>query len=259
MKHCLACRFLFSVLGLAWIPGMAACSGPDTSAPVDSHGQLDVFPDVCQQTDRYGAPELDGPWDLTEHLASPDGSGDGPAHDLPDATLLSDSLDAGAHADLMESAEIDETLDLAEVPAQCDAGSGAECYDGPPGTLGVGECQAGLAVCDLGRWPVCQGQIVPQDESCDGRDNDCDGQTDENVLGPCEDCDAACGVFAVGVGFPTPFEISAEDSFGVALDDPGALLFSAAALPADHVWVPNSFDNTMSKLSAVDGKELGQT
>ena len=63
------------------------------------------------------------------------------------------------------------------------------CYTGPDGTLDVGVCVAGNMVCNQGRWgnfdrwdrfqrDFCKDEIVPQQEVCDGADNDCDGETD---------------------------------------------------------------------------------
>jgi hypothetical protein len=55
------------------------------------------------------------------------------------------------------------------------------CYGGTDGTAGVGLCQSGLELCSAGAWEQCVGAVLPASESCDGADNDCDGQTDENV------------------------------------------------------------------------------
>ena len=56
------------------------------------------------------------------------------------------------------------------------------CYTGPAGTRGVGECKDGVEACDLGKWSgVCTSETRPQAELCDGKDNDCDGQTDEGL------------------------------------------------------------------------------
>ncbi|TNE47654.1 MAG: hypothetical protein EP343_19040 [Deltaproteobacteria bacterium] len=57
------------------------------------------------------------------------------------------------------------------------------CYIGPKETEGVGECRSGLRSCDSdkGKWSDCIGQILPEgkDTCGDGKDNNCNGQTDE--------------------------------------------------------------------------------
>ena len=44
----------------------------------------------------------------------------------------------------------------------------------------VGECQAGVEACEDGQV-VCRGQVGPQDEVCNNADDDCDGDTDEDL------------------------------------------------------------------------------
>jgi hypothetical protein len=41
----------------------------------------------------------------------------------------------------------------------------------------LGECTIGTQTCTGGSWESCSG-VGPQPESCDGKDNDCDGQVD---------------------------------------------------------------------------------
>jgi len=55
------------------------------------------------------------------------------------------------------------------------------CYDGPPQTLHVGECRAGIKYCQSGAFGICDGQILPTEERCDEKDNDCDGEIDEGL------------------------------------------------------------------------------
>lgn len=54
------------------------------------------------------------------------------------------------------------------------------CYSGPSNSLMMGACRPGVTRCVNG-VNVCWGEYPPQDEICDGLDNDCDGQLDEGI------------------------------------------------------------------------------
>ncbi len=65
--------------------------------------------------------------------------------------------------------------------AFCRVGDAKTCYRGPEGTQNVGECRGGTISCKPDRtWGVCEGEALPQKETCDGKDNNCNGQTDES-------------------------------------------------------------------------------
>jgi Notch-like protein len=66
------------------------------------------------------------------------------------------------------------------------------CYSGPQGTADVGECSRGVATCMGAEFVGCVGESLPGEEDCDNRDDDCDGQTDE-------DLSRRCGMTDVGV------------------------------------------------------------
>ncbi len=77
---------------------------------------------------------------------------------------------------------------------ECEPGASIVCYDGAPGTAGVGLCVRGTRTCGEDfRYGPCLGAVYPRPETCDGRDEDCDGAIDDGVPG----VGAAC---TVGVG-----------------------------------------------------------
>ncbi len=55
------------------------------------------------------------------------------------------------------------------------------CYEGSDGTRNVGQCRDGIQICADGAFGRCLDQVLPDDEVCNGLDDDCDGRVDENI------------------------------------------------------------------------------
>jgi hypothetical protein len=72
----------------------------------------------------------------------------------------------------------------------CTIGKTRPCYTGPAKTKDVGTCQAGQQACQAGQtWGTCIGDVLPSTETCDGQDNDCNGQIDDNTAQSGKPCD----------------------------------------------------------------------
>ncbi len=79
---------------------------------------------------------------------------------------------------------------------ECSPGDKADCYSGPDGTKDVGICKGGQKTCGSdGFFGPCEGEVLPQPESCLTPDDDnCDGQVNEGgdgcvcVPGSTTDC-----------------------------------------------------------------------
>ncbi len=77
---------------------------------------------------------------------------------------------------------------------------GCICTDGQTqtcGPAGIGICHPGTQTCSNNSWGACQGAGYPQPETCNGQDDDCDGQTDEGcdcTTGTTQNCGIDTGV-----------------------------------------------------------------
>ena len=64
---------------------------------------------------------------------------------------------------------------------ECTYSQTKSCYSGLENTLNKGECKSGMQTCQSnGFFSTCSGQVTPQTEICDTKDNDCDGHVDED-------------------------------------------------------------------------------
>jgi hypothetical protein len=72
-------------------------------------------------------------------------------------------------------------------PCTCKPGDTQTCTD-------VGECKGGVRNCTNGEFGACERQVGPTPEVCDGKDNDCSGTPDDNLVAPA--CSKQLGVCA---------------------------------------------------------------
>ena len=127
----------------------------------------------------------------------PDTDGDGRTDGeevLLDGTdpLVGDACEAVAETCNGRDDDCDDAVDEGLAPRAC--------YPGPPGTQGVGRCRAGVQQCVDGGWGDCGGAVVPDEEACNGRDDDCDRGVDEGDPGGGGGCATGdVGVCGVGV------------------------------------------------------------
>lgn len=71
---------------------------------------------------------------------------------------------------------------LADEGCPCEFGSAQRCFLGAPNARDVGGCIDGFQRCinrDSPEWSECEGGILPSEEICDAKDNDCDGCVDD--------------------------------------------------------------------------------
>jgi subtilisin-like proprotein convertase family protein len=112
------------------------------------------------------------------------------------------------------------------------AGVGAACESGAPGV-----CGPGTRVCDGAAGLSCLATLAPAGEVCDGLDNDCDGETDNQAL------DA-----------PTWYPDVDGDSFGDA-----SAATPACAAPPGYVAVGGDCDDADPALPVGPGFTLSST
>ena len=141
----------------------------------------------------------------------------------------------------------------------CQGGT-IDCYIGPAATKGVGACKAGKQKCipqggGFSGWGQCEGMALPTAEVCDGKDNDCDGETDEGVRSSCGTCDPSCVKASIGKDQAVPFHV-APGIRNADVDDKGVLRVLAPPKSWDHLWVAHDGAETVARIEGVTKKTV---
>ena len=68
-----------------------------------------------------------------------------------------------------------------------------DCYSSDSSEIGIGQCNSGKRICNEGVWGQCNNEVTPLEELCDGLDNNCNDETDEE-LGTITCGEGACKV-----------------------------------------------------------------
>lgn len=119
-----------------------------------------------------------GPCHGGEQMCNEQGTGYGPCGGevLPVTETCNTAIDDDCDNQINESGD----------GCVCPPSQAVACYTGPTGTLNVGVCKAGAALCnDQGTvLGPCVGDVVPSAETCNTPvDDDCDNQTNEEGAG----------------------------------------------------------------------------
>jgi streptogramin lyase len=135
------------------------------------------------------------------------------------------------------------------------------CYDGPPTTSGTPPCTRGVRSCNpaVGLWDACIGQVLPQDEVCNGSDDNCDGSIDEGVMSTCGNCLPGCADDGVDTDpFPCTAQNPAIECDGVGTDPNGDLVLDSSTIVNHYLWIANDHAGTVTKLDTRTGYEVAR-
>jgi hypothetical protein len=187
---------------------------------------------------------------------------DGDGYGSGDLCLGSDCDDR--NADVWTDDDCAEFCDANPLSAgcPCTAVEPEICYDGAPGTLGVGVCRAGIRMCSAGVWSACDGQVVPVEEACNEADDDCDGAVDEGVTNECGTCGGDCDQDCVGRGEGcAPWDPDDEGDgvgFTCGEDKWQCISLDGGSVAVGVAWLANTSQGTISKIGTDSREEEGR-
>ena len=97
--------------------------------------------------------------------------------------------------------DCDGQTDEDGVCGDCKPADTRPCYLGPANTKDKGICKAGTQKCTSDRkWGLCTGEVKPQVESCNNKDDDCNGSIDESLKQKCKTlCEIGVEVCHAGI------------------------------------------------------------
>jgi hypothetical protein len=92
------------------------------------------------------------------------------------------SCAAGDYGSDYVPTETDKHCDGLDNDCDGKADEQCDCRDGDTQPCGssTGQCQTGVQTCTNGTFGACKGATGPSRETCDNKDNDCDGRSDED-------------------------------------------------------------------------------